>query len=238
MPSKMDVQITGRIGNLIFYKRGDQYCMRTSPKHIKQTAATKKRATEFGKASQAGGHLRRQLRPVIPFPSDIKMQTRLVSDVYKWMSSPFYKPGVSVDPVLFLNEFQFTECYPVTTRWRIPFVCTNPAAGLIQIKIPAFVPEVSLEAPAKTIYVECKIASGGCDIQKGLATGCAFTSFKIDYNKQEVPEQTISFSIPTNPGSLIVTGISLEYFLLKNGRIEKNKNIKFMPAGIVSAMYL
>lgn len=84
MPSQINLQITGRIGNIVFYKRGDKYYSRSVPGRIRQTKATKKCATEFGKASGAGKILRQQLLPVIPFPADNKMQTRLVSDLCRW----------------------------------------------------------------------------------------------------------------------------------------------------------
>ena len=42
MPSQINVQLTGRIGNLIFYKKGDKYHIRTAPGKVNQTKATKK----------------------------------------------------------------------------------------------------------------------------------------------------------------------------------------------------
>ena len=54
MPSQINLQITGRIQNIVFYKRGDKYYARSVSGSIKQTKATKKRAGEFGKASGAG----------------------------------------------------------------------------------------------------------------------------------------------------------------------------------------
>jgi len=89
MPSQINLQITGRIQNIVFYKRGDKYYARSVSGNIRQTKATKKRATEFGKASRAGKILRQQLLPVIPFPADNKMQTRLVSHLFKWLRTRF-----------------------------------------------------------------------------------------------------------------------------------------------------
>lgn len=51
MASQKQLQITGRIGNVVFYKRGDNYYARSVPAKVKQTEATKKSATLFGKAS-------------------------------------------------------------------------------------------------------------------------------------------------------------------------------------------
>jgi hypothetical protein len=54
MPSQINVQITGRIKNNVYYKTGDKYYSRSVPGKVKQTKATKKRTTQFGKASGAG----------------------------------------------------------------------------------------------------------------------------------------------------------------------------------------
>jgi hypothetical protein len=43
--------------------------------------------------------------------------------------------------------------------------------------------------------------------------------------------------LPTPKGSLIVTGIAMEYQVDKNGYPQANTNKNFMPANIVDAMY-
>ena len=119
MPSQINVQLTGRIKNLICYKVGDKYYTRTAPGKVKQTKATKKRATEFGKASGMGKCMRQQLLPVIPFPADNKMQTRLVSVLFQWLRAG-YDPGQPCNDVSFIKDFQFTEGYSIKERWMIP----------------------------------------------------------------------------------------------------------------------
>ena len=160
MPSQINLQITGRIQNIVFYKRGDKYYARSVSGGIKQTKATKKRATEFGKAATAGKILRQQLLPVIPFPADNKMQTRLVSDLFSWLRSGFDLEQ-PCDPVPFLNDFSFTESDTIAERWRVSLEITKAADGMLQMKIPSFVPAKNLLAPAGTVLVKCHIATVG-----------------------------------------------------------------------------
>jgi len=115
MPSQINVQITGRIQNVVFYKLGDKYYARSVPGKVKQTKGTKKCATEFGKASRIGATLRKQLLPVIPFPADNKMQTSLVSVLFQWLRSE-HDPLQPCYEVPFLNNFQFIEGYSITER--------------------------------------------------------------------------------------------------------------------------
>jgi hypothetical protein len=148
MPSQINLQITGRIQNIVFYKRGDKYYARFVSDGIRQTKATKKRATEFGKASRAGKILRQQHLPVIPFPADNKMQTRLVSDLFQWLRSGL-DPEQPCDPAPFLDGFSFTEGSTIQERWRVSLEVTKTADNLLQIKILAFVPSKDISAPCR-----------------------------------------------------------------------------------------
>jgi hypothetical protein len=237
MPSQINLQITGRIGNIVFYKRGDNYYARSVPGRIRQTKATKKCASEFGKASGAGKILRQQLLPVIPFPADNKMQTRLVADLCSWLRSGF-DPQQPCDPVPFLNDFSFTKSDTVAERLRVSLQVTKTADGMLEMKIPAFVPAENILAPAGTVSVKCHIATGGYGLKNGAATGGFSTSLNFNYNDEPVAEQIISLPTPTPSGSLIVTGVFLEYYFNKNGYLQKSVNKAFMPAGIVKAIYL
>jgi hypothetical protein len=60
----------------------------------------------------------------------------------------------------------------------------------------------------------------------------------ISLNETEVPEQVVSLSLPVITGNLVVTAISLEYFSVKNGYPQKIVKKAFMPAGVVSAIYI
>ncbi len=237
MPSQINVQLTGRIGNLVFYKLGDKYYTRTAPSHVKQTKATKKRATEFGKASRAGKSLRQQLLPVIPFPRDNRMQTRLVSVLFQWLKASDGNPLLPCREVPYVSTFQFTEGYTVAERWKVALDFIH-GPGMIEVKIPAFIPSKVISAPADTVSVTCRISAAGCNMENGVATGGANTSLDFDYGDTEIPEQTISLPLSTPAGSLFITAIFLEYNYMKNGHLQKTTNKAFMPAGVVNAVYL
>ena len=216
---------------------GDKYYARTIPARVKQTKATKKRANEFGKASRTGKSLRQQLFPVIPFPSDNKMQTRLVSTVFEWLRSDWYDPEKPCDEVPHVSAFQFTEGSTINERWRVPLRVTISKQGVPELKIPAFVPVKSISAPANTVFVKCNIAAAGCNVEKGITTGSFYTSLDFNYDGTEVPEQMITLTLPAPQGSLIVTAMSLTYYFTKNGQLQKTTNTAFMPAGVIGAMY-
>jgi hypothetical protein len=236
MPSQIDVQITGRIKNLVFYKLRDKYYVRSVPGKVKQTKATKNCSTEFAKASRLGKCLRQQLLPAIPFPADNSMQTRLVSVLFQWLRSGYdsAKPDTEVQ---FVSNFPFTEGCSIRERWKVALQVTKPEEDMLQLTVPAFVPAKSLSAPSGTVTVKCNIAATACNVENGITTGGICTSLYFDFNEDEVPEQIVSLPLPTAIGSLIAVAISLEYNFIKNGYLQKTGNRAFMPAGVVSVMY-
>ncbi len=238
MPSKMTVQLTGRINNLVFYKLGDKYCVRTVPQRVKQTKATKARGKQFGLASRAGKALRHRLEPSIPFPSDNNMQTRLVTAIYRYIQLIEKTSDEPSDGLPYIDGFQFTTGYTISERWNVALTVSLNTAGELQLEISAFVPSKNISAPAETVSVKCHISAGGFDRKTGNPTGGYSISLNFAYNDIEVPPQTISLPIPVEQGSVVVTAISLQYNMIKNGHEAVINKKAFMPAGIVSGMYL
>lgn len=236
MPSQLNVQISGRIQNVIFYKRGDKYYNRAMPATVKQTIATKKSASVFGKAAKMGKWLREQLVTTIPFPADNNMQTRLVSALLQWLRSD-YVAAVTCDHIPMLSSFSFTPADTVRKRWRVNMQVTHSGEDMLQLIIPAFVPSKSMQAPAGTVLVTCKIAAAVCNASTGLAMGSFSTSIDYEYNDIEVPEQIINLPVPTSAGSLALTTMYLEYYSTKNNRMQLTTKKAFIPAGVVDAKY-
>ena len=230
-----DVGFSGRIANLIYYKMYGKTYVRSAPSKVKQTKATKAKATIFGRASVLGKVIRGQLRSVIPFPSDHKMQIRLVSAIIQWLNA---MRGKTVD-MSFMNEFDFIEKFrSVRNRWKTSLQVSNPSPGLVVIKIPALLPEESIESPTGAVSVICKIATGVCDVETGRALGSSSTELIFEFNNTRVDAQTISMKLLTPKGSLIVTGMSLRYRMQKKGYQTDYTVKSFLPAGIVDARYV
>lgn len=237
MPPKMTVQLTGRINNLIFYKLGDRYCVRTVPQRVKQTKATKANGKLFGIAARAGKAVRHQVFPVIPFPADNKMQTRLVSAIYQYLRSPEGAATESNNELPFIIDYQFTEGYTLAERWPVKLTVQENKDGICELSIPAFIPAKSISAPAGTVSVICNIAIAGFTRATGIATGGFSTSLHFDHNETEVPAQVVALPVAMPGGSVIITAASLEYNTIKNGRPEKMNKQAFMPSNIISAVY-
>jgi len=229
--------ITGRIGNIIHYRIGDNFYTRKAPRKFRQTKATKLRASEFGQASTIGCSIRGLLLKAIPNPSDRKMHGRLVGVLFRWLRN-FNKKPPGVTHTEIIQDFNFTESTTVRERWTVDLQLKNPSPGIVQLYIPGFLPKELIRAPAGSVSVVCRIAIGTLDVPTGMALNKSFTELIYNLDGKPVEEQTISIELPTPKNCLILTGISLTYRFKKNGREFDFSNKKFMPAGIHHVLYV
>ncbi|NML23606.1 hypothetical protein HHL16_22190 [Pseudoflavitalea sp. G-6-1-2] len=71
------VKFTGRVGDLIGYKRNGVDCLRSMPLEVKQTNATCKAAKRFGEASHTGKLIRQAFAPYLLGKTDRSYVNRL-----------------------------------------------------------------------------------------------------------------------------------------------------------------
>ncbi len=227
----------GRIGNVIHYKLGDKFYTRSAPRKYKQTKGTKAKASEFGMASTIGKIIRENLESVIFDTADNKMQTGLVREIFVWLQFARCEPASSTTQPR-LEGFIFSTGSPVlSSRWNAKFKITNPVSGQLQIVIPSFIPKSSFKAPPRTTTVVCKIASVVIDIEnkKEIGTAQNEISYSMDINR--VAAENIIQNLPMPKGSLVVTGMCLEFSITKRQISKPTKDKLYRPSQIIYAVY-
>ena len=70
-------KFTGRLDNVIGYRRNGRYFFRSMPDKVRQTAATKRAARSFGIASRKGKLIRSAFRPHLDVRYDCSLVNRL-----------------------------------------------------------------------------------------------------------------------------------------------------------------
>lgn len=68
---------TGKLGNLIGYRRNNRYYLRSMPSTVHQTVATRKASRDFGIASRKGKLIRRAIMPLLDMPGEGSIVNRL-----------------------------------------------------------------------------------------------------------------------------------------------------------------
>ena len=147
----------------------------------------------FGRASGLGRVLRQLLRSVIPFPKDSRMQIRLVSPILSWLKESGDSELLRAQRVSQIEGFQFVEGAPdLFTRWKSGLEISRVENDLLEIKIPAFIPNEMVTAPKNTISVKLKIAAGAINPESSESVAGNSTDLLFNYDNTLVAEQTDS----------------------------------------------
>ena len=226
--------LSGKIGNIVFYKRSGKYLARSIPASVKQSVATQQRSTNFGIAARAGAVLRVLLEPALPFPKDKNMQRRLQGAIANWLQVQNAAALAPESAVPYLTNFSFNEAGNFHQRFRLPLSVMVTSNELMHLHIPAFVPKQSITAPAHTKNVLCTIVAASTGLNNNTIAGKATFALNIGFNDLPIPEQTISFSLPLARGCLVLTCVILRFQLSDN---KTDERAAFLPSGLVDARY-
>jgi hypothetical protein len=234
MALQMSNYLSGRLANVIFYERSGSFFARSMPVKVRQSASTKMRSKNFGIASSTGSALRSLLLPVLPFPKDRVMQNRFAGAIARWLQLSNVEGLQPASNLPFVNGFNFNDQTGMAERCKIPMSVTQPAANLMEVQLPAFVPAASMNAPANTAMIAFTITAASCMLKDAAASGSFTSTIHIPYNDVLINEQVLSLPVPTAAGAFVITAASLSYILADGKR---NENRAFMPATVVDARY-
>lgn len=71
------IRFTGKLGNIIAYKRGGKHFLRTRPETVRQTEGTRRAAQWFGAASRKGALIRNAIMPDLDFRCEGSLVNRM-----------------------------------------------------------------------------------------------------------------------------------------------------------------
>lgn len=214
-----------------------KFYTRAAPRKYKQTKATKAKSSEFGMASTIGCIIRQNLESIIFNMYDRKMQTRLVGEIFTWLQNARHEPSSAETQPTF-DQFKFSTRSPIlANRWNVKFKVSSPASGMIQIAIPSFIPKNSFKAPPGVSDVVCRIASVVIDVENKKELGNVKSEITYHLDKNNTDARNIIHELPMAKGSLLVTGMCLEYFLERSKRLVPAKDKLYKPSQIIYSVY-
>jgi hypothetical protein len=231
------MEISGKLANVVFYKKNGKNFARIAPAEFERTAPMKARSQNFGLASRNGRILRRMLAGLLPFPKDKSMQSRFSGIISRWMGKREVKDIAAEKNIVYLSDFQFNDKYWLTQRLRIGLTVSQPSDNMLQLNIPAFVPTGSIIAPEGTVSVNLQVCAAPVNLAEGTPDMEFSTNIEIAYNADSRAAQTIELPMKTKSGTLIVTTCALSYTVLEDGKNVISKTAAFMVAGVVDARY-
>lgn len=232
------LHFSGKAGNIVFVNRNGQTYIRSMPVRVKRSAASKRSSVNFGIAAAAGKTLRSQLGYALPTTTDKYMYARFTGAISRWLGSTLIKDMVVSNSIPYVRDFNFNPATSIRERCRISFTVTRISNHTIRINLPGFIPENDISAPAHTVSLECNITTASCRLADGVALGNASRTINIPFNGVPIPAQSFNLAVSNPKGSVVITAVSMVFYVNKKGLIAPVNNANFIPGSIISAMYI
>lgn len=202
------IQFTGRLGNVIAYKRGGKHFLRSRPATVRQTAGTRRAAQWFGAASRKGALVRGAIAHLL----DIHCHGSLVNR----LNSAIVQAGQNNHAGLV--GFSFNPCAHGNTFFTQPLVWGKDGA----LRIPA----QAFTAFGPAVRMEVKLIATRIDFSGRRLTGSDTDTLDIDLI-QPFEGARLSVSAP-GKGTLVVT-LQVRFFTAQGVL----RNRKYQSADIV-----
>jgi hypothetical protein len=237
---------TGKVGPLIFYEYRGQMCCRTAPGSIRQTAATKKSASQFGLAASASRCLRDSLSSIFHDALDKTMFYGFNSAVYKWLRE--YKPEENTFSTsnFYIDNFQFNTAASLPMLVKKPIRTQFSDAGDITIDVPELMPGVDIIAPAGTGQIHYKARVAGCLFRFGKRpyvidspriTNKHKTGVVLEYGERPLLPQSLLLHMEPVKSALVVVVFSMQYEVKESKTMTLVTDKNWWPVSVVGSCF-
>lgn len=231
--------IRGSIGNMVYRKVGDTNIIQSKPSRVRQSAATKESALEFGLASSSAKVLRYMFAG-LSYYADGGMINRLNNTVLNAIrngkAAPRGQRDLHQGDLSLLAGFQFNRNSPLQDTLSLAPVVSVENDGSVKLSMPAVGKEDL------------------CWIPDAQTCALRFTVMAVDFKKQyyrllghhEVETQgrplaELEWTAPerAEKGSIVLVALSVVFYapdgIKRDGIVLNDKN--FYPAAIVAALH-
>lgn len=244
------IPLKGTIDNINFYRTADGYKARKKSSLSKDRIAkdpnferTREAMGNFGKAGNAGKLLRTAFRPIAQSASDSKVASRLAKEMVAVIkadiTNPRGKKNVIDGETELLTGFDFNAKGKLSTTFFVNYdVSIERATGILQVKVPAFVPKQMIAAPVEATHFQLHMAGAEVDFEKGVYTALFKSSDQLVLSSKEVTALDLVVNLNPNSTHPLFLALGINFFIedidtkyqLKNGAFNALAIIKVSGA--------
>lgn len=223
------IPIKGTIDKLSFYKSKDGYMARKKTSLTAQKMATdpkfartRETMQEFATAGAAGKLLRTALRPLSENASDHRHVSRLVKQMVAVIqadkTSARGKRNVIDGEAELLTGFEFNINGKLSATFFAPYEATiDRATGQLQVKVPPFVPQSMVSAPAGATHFQVHIAALEVDFVNGKFVVDIKRTDHLGWGVTESSELTLAATVPVNSTHPLFLAMAVSFSIETNG---------------------
>ncbi|HEY0611948.1 MAG TPA: hypothetical protein VGD35_19885, partial [Chitinophaga sp.] len=207
-------KFTGRLDNIIGYRRNGKYFFRSMPDKVRQTASTKRAARHFGMASRKGKLIRKAFRP--------HLDTRYDGTLVNRLNKLFIQAGRDNFPNL--RGFHFNKHTGIEKLFVEPPVFT--INGTLHIPAQELLPQ------GNNTHVELRLIATRISFAENRVLSTDVSTAIIELNEDK-PFNGLALNVPIEgKGALLV---ALQYRSCKscNGLLYPSGDRRYMAADII-----
>lgn len=239
------IKLKGTIGDIAFYKSQDGHLARekggVTASRIKNDAAfqrTRENMSEFGRAGAAVKLIRMAFRTYLVNLADNRMVSRMMREISRVIkadvTSTRGQRNVLDGELEMLTGFEFNQNSSLSSAIYTPYESSiDRAAGVLQVNIPAFVPNNMIAAPEGTTHIRLICAGAAIDFENGSFEAVTSESSIFEITPNEVPEIQLRNQIGANSTHPLFLVLGIEFYQQVNGLNYPLKNGRYNAMAFV-----
>lgn len=209
--------ISGGVGNLVFYESSGQLLVRTRPNFkVKQSEGTKRSAQIFAEATHYSCCLRAGLSPVTKLHKDRSLMYRMNTALLRWLGESGTDAALRKANIQALRGMELNEQAVFTRRWKMDIPVDFSDRERILLSMPAFTPVKDIKAPADTYKIGIELvaarhnANGSKTFDDGYGQSVSHT-IELNYREDSFPAQQIILPLQTLPNDIVLVAIGINF---------------------------
>jgi hypothetical protein len=207
-------KFTGRLDNVIGYRRNGKYFLRSMPDKVRQTAATRRAARHFGVASRKGKLIRTAFRPHLNVRYDCSLVNRL--------NKLFIQAGRNNFPDL--QDFHFNRHTGLEKLFTIPPIFT--VNGTLHI------PAQELEPQGTNTHLEVRLVAVRIDFRTQRVISSESSTAIIDLD-EDTPFNGLALSVPTEGEGVLMVVLQCRACKATNGILYPSCDRRYIAADVI-----
>ena len=209
------LKFTGRLQNVIGYRRNGKYFLRCMPDKVRQTAPTKRAARHFGMASRKGKLIRKAFHPHL----DMRYDGTLVNRLNKL----FIQAGKDHFPNL--QGFHFNRHTGLEKLFLIPPVFTVNGA--------LYIPAQELLPQGNNMHIELRLIATRISFAENRVISTEVATAIIELNEDE-PFKGMALNVPVEGEGALMVALQYRSCKTSNGILFPSGDRRYMAADVIS----
>ncbi|TRX72577.1 hypothetical protein [Carboxylicivirga sp. M1479] len=239
------IKLEGRVGDLSFYKSGNEYLARekggVDGDRIKKDPAyarTRENGAEFGRAGKAGKELRNALNEVLVRSADKRVSNRLASAILKAIQADTTnrrgERNVLDGDLTLLKGFEFNNVASLESVLKLSYtVAFDRAAGGSQLAIEAFNPSKEIPKVEGATHVRFILATAAVDFNNQSYEVDVQEGADVEITALEQNALNVDCAISADSPHPVFIVVGVEYYQEVNGHMYALQTKTYNPMAIV-----